>query len=686
MAPEQAMGERVIDGRADIYALGAVLYEMLVGEAPFTGPSVQAIVARVMTEQPRPVTGQRRSVPAHVNSAILRALEKLPADRFHSAGEFSKALVTPGATAEEPPALPVAKGKRARPTVASLLPWSIAALAAVAAIVFAVRWTVAKTERPTVHLAIDLPPGYEIAEEAGEVLGISGDGSRVAMGAVAGGRSRLLLRNLAEADTRVVEGSDGVSGSAEFSPDGRWLAFNADEALIKTPVAGGPAVRLAGSRWAHIAWVGNEALIFTKSYNTGLSRVSADGRDSADLTTPDYKRGELGHWWPQVLPGSREVIFTAYSTPADRSRIEVMSLADGRRRVVLQTAYFGRYANGQLLFARGGTVMSVPFDPRSARVTGEPVPLPLKIQVNPTDGWAGLAVSANGTLAYRTEPGSARELFFARDNGEEQVAIPGSFSYFDAVVSPDGRRIAVVRDGDVWIYDIARSLFTRITRTQQREGALVWDPGGRYIYYNRDNPAFDIFRRAADGSTPEELVIGSSVDKWSTDISPDGSLLVFDYDDAQNDIMALDLRSPGATPRLLIGGPGNQESASFSPDGKWILYTSGESGRSESYIVPFPTNRGPARQQVSVDGSNGGSWAPDGKAVYISWSQRVSRVRVDTETGAIGKPEPLNRLPAHPVLDLGSDGRFLMARQSADLADRGVKVLLNWPSILEKKN
>jgi serine/threonine-protein kinase len=299
---------------------------------------VQAIVARVMTEQPRPVTGQRRSVPAHVNSAILRALEKLPADRFHSAGEFSKALVTPGATAEEPPALPVAKGKRARPTVASLLPWSIAALAAVAAIVFAVRWTVAKTERPTVHLAIDLPPGYEIAEEAGEVLGISGDGSRVAMGAVAGGRSRLLLRNLAEADTRVVEGSDGVSGSAEFSPDGRWLAFNADEALIKTPVAGGPAVRLAGSRWAHIAWVGTEALIFTKSYNTGLSRVSADGRDSADLTTPDYKRGELGHWWPQVLPGSREVIFTAYSTPADRSRIEIMSLSEGRRRVVLETA------------------------------------------------------------------------------------------------------------------------------------------------------------------------------------------------------------------------------------------------------------------------------------------------------------------------------------------------------------
>jgi eukaryotic-like serine/threonine-protein kinase len=687
MAPEQAMGERVIDGRADIYALGAVLYEMLVGEAPFTGPTVQAIVARVMTESPRPVTGQRRSVPENVNAAVLRALEKLPADRFHSAAEFSSALATPGfATQSAPPGVPAAK----RPISESilnhrLLPWAIAGVAMLAAIFFAVtRERDDASTKPT-YVSVDLPPDTELPPtDAPEALGLSDDGTTLAFAGVIAGRSQLFVRRLDEDAARPVQGGVANSGSAAFSADGKWLAFSADRKIWKVPVRGGPPTPIATSNWAHLAWIGSNAIVYTKNYDSGLNRVSAEGGDTATLTFPDRKKGELGHWWPQLLPGGDHVLFTNYTTPPDKSKIEVISLGSRKRQTVLEGGYFGRYVDGRLIFVRNQALASVAFDPGSLRLSGTPVSLPLDVEINPPNGWAAFAAAPNGTLAYRTDALKNVVLTWSDENGNEEAAVDSSGRFRDASASPDGKKIAVVRDGDVWVYDRQRSLFSRLTDSEQIERSLTWSPDSREIFYSRDVPQYDIFKRAVDGSRAEELVITSADDKTVTSISPDGRTLLYSTSTSSGEDIYATSPNPSdrGRPTPVITGPGAQMEPKFSPDGSWITYTSDESGRSEVFLAPFPVTRGPSRQQVSVGGGAESHWSPDGRTIYYGWSGRIMKVRVDPRSGDIGRPELLRRIQPVVGWTIAPDGRFLLGRAANNSQRHSIKVVLNWAATL----
>ena len=688
MAPEQAMGERAVDGRADIYALGAVLYEMLVGEAPFTGPTVQAIVARVMTENPRPVTGQRRSVPAHVNAAILKALEKLPADRFHSAAEFSKALVTPGVepTTERNDVAPSAK--RLTRLRSSTIPWAIAGVTTIAAIALWINRPAQRSDAGPIRLAIDLPSGIEINPQSSQTIGISPDGSRVVFVVTTGGRSQLVIRNLNDDKLTDVQGSTDAIGSAEFSPDGKWLAFNANGRLNKVPANGGPPTAIGGTRWGHIAWLGNDALIFTKSYDTGLSRLSAEGSDSVVLSTPDRKRGELGHWWPQVLPDGKRVIFTAYSAPADQSTIEVMNVDGTGRKVVLQGGYFGRYVDGYLLFIRNNVLMKVAIDGKSLKTKGSPVPLSVPVHTVAANGWAALAVSTNGTLAYMDDALNQVSLKWVDEGGNETAAFDSAGRVSDATPSPDGKKIGLVRNGDVWTLDRQRGILTRLTSTGQHESNLRWTPDSRELLYVRDAPTFDIFKRVADASRPEEQVLTSAHDKSIGSVSPDGRLLLFTEDSSgSDDIFVVPLASSRtARPVLLVGGPKAASEARFSPDGMWIVYNSRESGRNEIYLSPFPLDRGPAREQLSVDGGSNPEWGPDGRTVYFDGPSGIMRVRVNPRTGEIGRPEALSKIGPIAGWTIGPDGRFLVGRSAERSASRLVRVILNWTQTLPDTN
>jgi serine/threonine-protein kinase len=683
MAPEQAMGERAIDGRADIYATGAVLYEMLVGEPPFTGPTVQAIVARVMTESPRPVTGQRRSVQSNVNSAVMRALEKLPADRFHSAAEFSAALSDRSYQAAAPASIMPASSRSS--SLARFIPWGVAALATVAAIVFAIRGRTTN-DVPPLRLSAELPADAGLPVGVVESIGISPDGQTIAVGAVVGGQAQLLIRRLDEDQFRPVQGSQGLSASAAFSKDGKWIAFNSNGQLFRAPVGGGTPTPLAGSHWAHIGWASDNSLVYTKDYDTGLFRVSFDGRDSSSLTTPDRKKGELGHWWPQALPDGDHILFTNYTTPADHSKIEALSLKTGKRNIVLSGGYFGRYAEGHLLFVRNGTLMSVLMDPSSMKVSGSETPVPIDVESSPQNGWAAFDIADNGTMAYLTDASRRQELAWSNENGDEEAAVDSAGRYGVANPSPDGKKIAVVKDGDLWIIDRARKLQTRLTRSDQPEIQLVWTPDSRMIIYARDNPQYEIYWQPADGSGSEKLLVTSPNDKNPKSVSPDGRTLLFTESTGHGDDLFMIPLSDPSRKQLVQGGDDNKGDARYSPNGKWIAFVSNQSGRQEIYVKPAPGTTGPATQQVSDGGAQTAEWSPDGHAIYYSRGGQLIRTQFNPATGDIGSTEILRRIRPVQGWYLGPDGRVLTRRIAAEAQRHSVKVLFNWVRAIESRN
>jgi serine/threonine protein kinase/Tol biopolymer transport system component len=679
MAPEQAMGERVIDGRADIYALGAVTYEMLVGEAPFTGPTVQAIVARVMTESPRPVTGQRKSVPQNVNAAVLKALEKLPADRFSSAAEFSRALVTSDYGTSSAIAPANAQPKAIQSQAMKWAPWIIAAVAAIAAVGLGVRALPRASPRP-IHLAVDLPANFELTPNLVDVVGISPDGNTIAFAAIVDGKPQLLMRRLDSDSLIRVRGANTSLGSAEFSPDGQWLAFNSDRKLWKIPVSGGTPTQVAEATWAQFTWVGNGELVYARSYDSGLYRVAAEGGNPSTLTTPDRKKGELGQWWPQLLPDGDHVLFTNYTTPANKSSIEVISLKTGKRHVVYHGGYFGRYVDGHLLFTRDAGVMEIPFDAGALKVSGTPVPVPLEIETRPSNGWSAYAVAPTGTLVYREDVLKNVEVVWVDANGNEEPALDSAARITSVKVSPDNRKIAVVRDGDVWIYERQRGVYTRLTNTEQVENTLSWTSDSKAVLYSRDVPQYDLFKRAVDGSTPEQLAVTSSNDKYADAVTLDGKRIIYQEEQPDgSDIFDAPFDASDKTPAVrLAGGTGAQSDAAMSPDGRWITYTSTESGRSEIYVIAYPLGRGPARQQVSPSGGTFSVWAIDGRAVLYRLGDRLWRVKFDPQTGDIGKPELITKVQPGFDWSVGPDGRFLISKLAKGGEHRSLKVILNW--------
>ncbi|HZM16286.1 MAG TPA: protein kinase, partial [Candidatus Krumholzibacteria bacterium] len=386
MSPEQAAGERNIDARTDIYALGVVLYEMLAGRPPFAGHTVLEILSKVIKEDPRPLVAQRKTVPPHVDAAVARALEKLPADRWQTAAQFAEALVGPGVSGPQlAPRLPVVRS--------SAVPW-----AATAILLLALAWMGFRSGQSpppkdgTVRFEVEFDSGVQPSFTP--IVRLSPDGQQLFVTAMVQRREEVLRRPLDQLRMDVIagagQGDQGTGNSRPFiSPDGRWVAYAKQGKLRKAPVEGGPAVDLAVADWAGGSWGRNGLLVYTRAYNTGLWIVSEGGGDERMLTAPDSTQGELGHWWPQILPDGDHVVFTAYRTPIERATIEVVSIRTGRRQVLQRGGVFGFYVpSGHLLFAVGETIRAAPFDLDRLAVTGSGVPVVDNVAMNPTDGAA----------------------------------------------------------------------------------------------------------------------------------------------------------------------------------------------------------------------------------------------------------------------------------------------------------
>jgi len=683
MAPEQAMGEKVIDARADVYALGAVTYEMLTGEPPFSGATVQAIVAKVLTEKPMSPSAVRDTVPRHVEATVGKALAKLPADRFATAAQFAEALARPAMTAELTSSVAASQASTPgwrRYLAATPAVWTALAIAVVLAIGSRFSRGTVTTARPSPVGRFSISPGANVTLATVPALAISRDGSRIVYTAFDSARRRhLFIRSLDRLDPLPVPGTL-FAQSAFFSPSGDTLGFLQDEKVRFVPLRGGAVVTVcdwpSGGGAQMASWGDDGTIVFTASGK--LYRVKATGGPVELLASaPEQTALIRPHW----LPGGRAVL-AVVSGPI--GRIVAIQPGDTTLKDVLSDGDFPQYVDdGALVFGRSdGTIYTVPFDAKKVEVTGSPELLSDKIMISgPTI--SRFAVSRTGTIAHLWGTPSARELVIVDRAGAVVRTLPDDRLYRFPRFSPDGRSLSFHIEtrggisGDIWRYSLDDGGLMRLT-TDSVSGQPEWDPDGKsLVYLNRGA----LRRIAADGSTPSSPVLQRSNLIFESRITPDRRMIVFREDaNAENrDIYVALLDSPDVV-RPLLTTTFDEKGFALSPDGKWLAYVSNETGADEVYVRHLSVTS--ARWPVSRGGGREARWAGNEIFYRVGDSTMVTSIALGAEPG-IGSPRLLfvgsyASTAFEPLYDVSPDGRRFAFVQNRDTGGTQIALLLNW--------
>lgn len=722
MSPEQAMGERVITARSDIYSLGAVCYELLSGEPPFTGRTKQAVVARVMTEEPRPLTSQRRSVPPHVAAAVCHALEKIPADRFASAREFLEALNNPSSTPSSPlPAFTpsstsaVAEGKATAGPSKRML-YLLAVLVTLLAATSLWGWLRPTVSKPVVvnTLMFDSTEGIIPGGSYAGRLALSPDGSRLAF--IGGPRAQLFIRPRSQLHATALPGTEGMV-TPFFSPDGRYVGVMADLNLQVASLTGSERIAVtdslvgvAGASWGRDGFIYADGAGFVS-----LVRVEAKRRAVPKwFTVLDTASGEFDHTWPDVLPNGKGVLFTVTIRGRNAGlgelsyAIAVASVPSGKHQVVVSNAKYARYAaSGHLLYVTTDRkLMVAPFDQSSMKVTGEPTALADGMRLGEL-GSADLAVSSTGTLVYATGAGQGKkELVWVTRQGKTQpVDSTWQGSFRSPAISPDGTRLAIEYGADLWIKQLDRGPAIRLASEGSENTFPAWTPDGQSVTFtSNSSDSYDLWTKRADGSAPEALQLHWKQGVFGPIWAPDGKWLLFRRDESSRagsagsppglyvDIMGI---RPGvdSAPVPLVATRFSEEAPAISPDGRWMSFASDESGRYEIYVVPFP-NTATAKWVVSTQGGTEPLWSHSGRELFYR-DGAGNLVAVTVRTGAtfsLGRTTVLfpaggygwRRFPAQYAV-ARDDRRFLMIRPLPSSAPDRFIVVENWFQELQSK-
>jgi serine/threonine-protein kinase len=671
-------------------------YEMLVGDPPHAASTSQAVIAKVLTEKPANVRVGRPSVAPHVDAAIGRALEKLAADRFSTAKEFAEAIQGHGVA----PTVDSAAGySGARPNGRSRerAAWSL-----VAGLVGLVAWLVMwprspVAEAPVVRANFDLPPNVRVNDVlAGSTIAVSPGGDMIAFTSISVSGFQMFLRRIDEISARVVGDGNVAGRNLAFSPDGRWLGFTEGNVLKKIAVDGGqvtPVGSTGGSVPYGITWSDTDT-IYIGGFS-GMWKVSANGGDAVPVGSADSSTVRLGRRWPYILPDGKAILFASGNSSSAVPRLSVITTGTEQSSEFspVMAAPLGLIGDQLVYVSPTGGLMAVRFDTKAHRPIGDAVQLDEGVLVDPTSGIKA-SLSRSGTLAYLRGRAQFQPVVLRAGGttGTPLIAEPGTYS--TPRFSPDGRKVAMglttTNAQDIWIYDIDRNTFTRLTT----EGANVrpeWTPDGRHVVFIAQRAGKPgVWRQAVDGSGPAERLFERELEPFEALVSPDARWLVIRTAPGSaysRDILAMPLGGDTSlTP--IVTGPYTESLPRISPDSKWLAYQSNETTRFEIYVKPFP---GPgARVQVSDLGGTEPIWGKDGKSLYYR-GPVGEVVKVDVTTGAsfsIGRRQVMltgDYLTdsSHPNWDVAPDGRFLMLKRAG--AEAQTIVVHNWGRELREK-
>jgi Tol biopolymer transport system component len=711
MSPEQASAEAQLDGRSDLYGLGVVLYELLAGAPPFTGPTVHAITARKLTEPVPPLRTVRETVPVAVEQVVFKALAKLPADRFASAQQLADALEAARASVATPRAgIPVSAPGGAEPSAgpphadgmgasgthstspgrrwrsAGVLMLAAVAGAGAGALLVWRHFERLPRELPVTRFAIQPPKGDSIVlrEPGTSALDISPDGRLVVYMGAHGSDTviRLYVRDLVSGTTTVLAGTEGADRPF-FKPDGTWIGYfqSSTQRLMKIPTQGGQPQPICdcglsfGGDWGEDGWIvldpSNERSL------TGLLRVRETGGRPEKLPVADstFSAEVWALVAPHLLPGGKVALVTA--TGSGSARVSAISLATGQRTdLVTGGAWGGRYVEpGFLVYAKALELWAVRFDARRLRTFGEPIRVLDSMQAA-QDGWAEYAFSRSGTLVYSPplnasgHDGVRLVWVDGRDRIEPVAGVPAGY-WLGPRLSPDNTRIVWwgfpyggTGGGRVYVFDRSHGAPRAVTDDAYTSAWPIFTRDGRGVVSNsnREQRArFPLYLTpVAGGGSPQRITTligeaGSALMQQPSSFTPDGAALAFQqgFDPRTGyDIYVLSLSAEHSV-RPLLATKANEHGPAFSPDGRWLAYVSDESGRFEVYVRPYPALDQPV--QVTREGGDAPMWSPDGREIYFARGEGIFAVPF-------------------------TDGRTGEARQLIDRLQRGSRNALDGPS------